>query len=102
MLVLQVMIDKLDKQGVTVRPKLYIAAGISGAVQHRAGMEESSQIISINTDPDAPINTIADFTIIGDVSEVVPRMIKTYREVSNKLEALGLKLEAKKILILMF
>ena len=74
---------QIGQTGVTVRPKLYIAAGISGAVQHRAGMEESSQIISINTDPDAPINSLADFTIIGDVSEVIPRMIKGYREVSK-------------------
>jgi len=74
---------QIGQTGVTVRPKLYIAAGISGAVQHRAGMEESAQIISINTDPDAPINSLADFTIIGDVSEVIPRMIKGYREVSK-------------------
>ena len=70
---------QIGQTGVTVRPKLYIACGISGQVQHRAGMEESAQIISINTDPEAPINAIADYVIIGDISEVVPKMIKYYK-----------------------
>ena len=70
---------QIGQTGVTVRPKLYIACGISGAVQHRVGMEQSSQIISINTDPDAPINAIADYTIIGDVSEVLPRLMNAYQ-----------------------
>lgn len=70
---------QIGQTGVTVRPKLYIACGISGQVQHRAGMEESAQIISINTDPEAPINSIADVVIIGDISEVVPKMIKYYK-----------------------
>lgn len=70
---------QIGQTGVTVRPKLYIACGISGAVQHRAGMQESSKIISINTDPKAPINSIADYTIIGDVMEVLPKMIKYYK-----------------------
>ncbi len=70
---------QIGQTGVTVRPKLYIACGISGQVQHRAGMEESAQIISINTDPEAPINSIADYVIIGDISEVVPKMIKYYK-----------------------
>ncbi|MDL2309256.1 electron transfer flavoprotein subunit alpha/FixB family protein [Bacteroidales bacterium OttesenSCG-928-C03] len=69
---------QVGQTGVTVRPKLYIACGISGAVQHRAGMDESAKIISINTDPNAPINAIADYTIIGDVKEVLPRMIKAF------------------------
>lgn len=68
---------QIGQTGVTVRPKLYIACGISGAVQHRSGMEESAKIISINTDPSAPINAIADYTIIGDVKDVIPKMIKT-------------------------
>jgi len=74
---------QIGQTGVTVRPKLYIACGISGAVQHRAGMDQASMIISINTDPDAPINQIADYTIIGQTHEVVPRMIKYYRQNSK-------------------
>jgi len=71
---------QIGQTGVTVRPHLYIACGISGAVQHRAGMEESSMIISINKDPNAPINNIADYAIIGDVGEVIPKMIKYYKK----------------------
>lgn len=74
---------QIGQTGVTVRPKLYIACGISGAVQHRAGMDQASMIISINTDPNAPINQIADYTILGQVHEVVPRMIKYYRQNSK-------------------
>ena len=69
--------------GVTVRPKLYIACGISGQIQHTAGMDGSSMIISINTDPEAPINKIADYAIMGDVMEVVPKMIKYYKQNSK-------------------
>ncbi|MDR1155995.1 MAG: electron transfer flavoprotein subunit alpha/FixB family protein [Bacteroidales bacterium] len=71
---------QVGQTGVTVRPKLYIACGISGQVQHTAGMQESAMIISINNDPSAPINTIADFVITGDVNEVVPKMIKYYQQ----------------------
>ncbi|HBZ67413.1 MAG TPA: electron transfer flavoprotein subunit alpha [Bacteroidales bacterium] len=74
---------QIGQTGVTVRPKLYIACGISGAVQHRAGMDQASMIISVNTDPNAPINQIADYTILGQVHEVVPRMIKYYRQNSK-------------------
>ena len=74
---------QVGQTGVTVRPKLYIACGISGAVQHRAGMDQSAQIISINTDVSAPINHIADYTIIGNVADVIPRMIKYYRKNSK-------------------
>ena len=70
---------QIGQTGITVRPKLYIACGISGQVQHRAGMEESAQIISINTDRDAPINSIADYVIIGDISEIIPKMIRYYK-----------------------
>lgn len=69
----------IGQTGTTVRPKLYIACGISGAIQHRSGMEESGNIISINTDPNAPINAIADYTIIGDVKEVLPKLIAAYQ-----------------------
>lgn len=71
---------QVGQTGVTVRPHLYIACGISGAVQHRAGMEESAMIISINKDPQAPINNIADYAIIGDVGDVIPKMIKYYKK----------------------
>jgi len=74
---------QVGQTGVTVRPKLYLACGISGAVQHRAGMDESAIIISVNTDENAPINTIADYFIHGDVSEVIPRMIKYYKKNSQ-------------------
>ena len=70
---------QIGQTGVTVRPKLYIACGISGAVQHRAGMDQSAKIISINTDPDAPINAIADYTIVGDVMTVIPQFMACYK-----------------------
>ncbi|MCL2329123.1 MAG: electron transfer flavoprotein subunit alpha/FixB family protein [Bacteroidetes bacterium] len=71
---------QVGQTGVTVRPKLYIACGISGAVQHTAGMQESSIVISINNDPLAPINTIADYVISGDLNEVLPKMVKYYKQ----------------------
>ncbi len=70
---------QVGQTGVTVRPKLYIACGISGQVQHRAGMTESAMIISINTDENAPINNIADYAIIGDINEIIPKLIKAYK-----------------------
>jgi len=71
---------QIGQTGVTVRPKLYIACGISGQIQHRAGMDESVIIISINTDPNAPINKISDYVIIGEVGVVIPQMIKSYKQ----------------------
>jgi electron transfer flavoprotein alpha subunit len=71
---------QVGQTGVTVRPKLYIACGISGQVQHTAGMQESAMIISVNNDPNAPINAIADYVIVGDVNEVIPKMIKYYKQ----------------------
>lgn len=74
---------QIGQTGVTVRPKLYIACGISGQIQHIAGMQESSIIISINNDPEAPINTIADYVITGDMEDVVPKLIKYYKKNSK-------------------
>jgi len=70
---------QIGQTGVTVRPKVYIACGISGAIQHVAGMKESGIIISINTDAKAPINELADYVIEGKVEEVVPKLIKFYK-----------------------
>jgi len=71
---------QIGQTGVTVRPKLYIACGISGSVQHRAGMDQSAKIISINTDSKAPINAIADYTICGDIMTVLPKLITYYKK----------------------
>ena len=74
---------QIGQTGVTVRPKLYIACGISGQIQHIAGMQESAIVISINNDPNAPINSIADYVINGDVEQVIPRLIKYYKKNSK-------------------
>ncbi len=71
---------QIGQTGVTVRPKLYIACGISGQIQHIAGMQESSMIIAINNDPNAPINAVANYVITGNVEEVIPKMIKYYKQ----------------------
>ncbi len=71
---------QIGQTGTTVRPKLYIACGISGQIQHTAGMDQSSMIISINNDPAAPIHQLADYAIVGDLNEVIPKMIKYYKE----------------------
>lgn len=74
---------QIGQTGLSVRPGLYIACGISGQIQHLAGMRESSLIVSVNSDPDAPINAIADYVVTGRVEDVIPKMIANYKQLTR-------------------
>ncbi|MCJ7673465.1 MAG: FAD-binding protein, partial [Acidimicrobiia bacterium] len=75
--------------GTTVRPALYVACGISGALQHVVGMRSATTIVAVNRDPDALIFRLADYGIVGEVADVLPRLTAAFRKVRERGDGVG-------------